>query len=40
MLQRTELSQQEVRTFRGIIASLTRAHLHGRNRARLEESKE
>ncbi len=40
MLQRTELSQQEVRTFRGIIASLTRAHLHGRNQARLEENSE
>ena len=36
MLQRTELSQQEVRTFRGIIASLTRAHLHGRNRMKAE----
>lgn len=33
MLQRTELSQQEVRTFRGIIASLTRAHLRGRQLA-------
>ena len=31
MLQRTEFSQQEVRTFRGIIASLTRAHLRRRD---------
>lgn len=27
LLQRTEMSLQEVRTFRGVIASLTRAHL-------------
>ena len=40
MLQRTQLSLQEVRTFRGIIASLTRAHLRGRNRARAEGSGE
>ena len=31
MLQRTEFSQQEIRTFRGIIASLTRAHLRRRD---------
>ena len=40
MLHRTQLSQQEVRTFRGIIASLTRAHLRGRNRMKAEEAGE
>ena len=32
MLGRAELTEQEVRTFRGVIASLTRAHLKGKNR--------
>jgi tRNA/rRNA methyltransferase len=32
MLQRIELSEQEVRTFRGLIASLTRTHLRKRDR--------
>jgi len=33
MMGRAELTEQEVRTFRGVIASLTRAHLKGKNRA-------
>lgn len=41
MLQRTEFSQQEVRTFRGIIASLTRAHLRRRGQqAEAEDASE
>jgi tRNA/rRNA methyltransferase len=40
MFQRIELSLQEVRTFRGIIASLTRTHLRNRQRSSEEGSGE
>jgi tRNA/rRNA methyltransferase len=38
--QRIELSLQEVRTFRGIIASLTRTHLRNRQRSSEKEAAE